>query len=122
MPVQPLASVTVTVIGKSRSASACRRGRRAAESVRPAGSVPLVSVNVAVADAAPVCVKVWLNGALDRAGGRRRVGDGDGLAADGQRVGRAGAGAAVRVGGVTVIGNEPVCVGVPERTPVELRA
>ena len=64
MPVQPLASVTVH--GDRERAGLRRRAgerRRSVDSVRPAGSVPLLSVNVA-APMAPLCVKVWLNGGV----------------------------------------------------------
>ena len=61
MPVQPLLSVTVTTIGNEPGCVGVPERTPALESVRPAGSV-LAVVNVAV-PCAPVCVKVWLNGA-----------------------------------------------------------
>ena len=62
MPVQPLPSVTLTVIGNVPVCVGVPESVPFAASVRPAGSVPLASVNV-VAPMAPLCVNVWLNAA-----------------------------------------------------------
>ena len=62
MPVQPFASVTLTVIGNVPVCVGVPESVPFVASVRPAGSVLAVSVNVA-APIAPLCVKVWLNGA-----------------------------------------------------------
>ena len=59
MPVQPLPSVTVTVIGNEPVCVGVPESVPLAASVRPAGSV-LAVVNVAP-PMAPVCVNVWLN-------------------------------------------------------------
>src|SRR4051794_5275110 len=55
-PVQPFASVPFTVMGKLPVTVGVPERRPALESVRPAGSVPLFSVNVAVPKA-----PVWVN-------------------------------------------------------------
>jgi hypothetical protein len=59
--VQPLPSVTLTVIGNEPVCVGVPERTPAAESVRPAGSEPLLSEKVAP-PMALVCVKVWLNG------------------------------------------------------------
>src|SRR5436853_2941951 len=61
-PVQPWLSVTLTTMGNVPTTLGVPERTPLAESDRPAGSVPLKSVNVAV-PMAPLCVKVWLNGA-----------------------------------------------------------
>src|SRR5437870_10662781 len=61
-PVQPLLSVTSTVIGKLPFTVGVPERTPAVESVSPAGSEPLPSVNVAV-PCAPLCENVWLNAA-----------------------------------------------------------
>ncbi len=61
MPVQPCESVTRTVMGKLPTTVGVPERTPLVESVRPAGSEPLASENVAV-PMAPVCVKVWLKG------------------------------------------------------------
>src|SRR3954453_7683407 len=63
MPVQPWPSVTLTVIGKLPVCVGVPDRTPAVESVRPAGSTPLLMVNVAP-PTAPLWVKVWLNAAL----------------------------------------------------------
>ena len=60
VPVQPLESVTVTVIGKLPTCSGTPDNVPSAASVTPAGSEPLASVNVAV-PMAPLCVNVAVN-------------------------------------------------------------
>ena len=60
--MQPLLSVTFTVIGKQPTTVGVPERTPAGESVSPAGSVPLLSVNV-VAPMALLAVKFWLNGA-----------------------------------------------------------
>ena len=63
MPVQPFESVTVTVIGNVPVCVGVPESTPLEARVRPVGSVPLLSVNVAV-PIAPVCVKVWLKAAF----------------------------------------------------------
>ena len=53
MPKQPFASVALTVIGNDPVCVGVPERTPAAESVRPAGSVPLLSVNVT----APMCCR-----------------------------------------------------------------
>src|SRR5437868_1718341 len=61
MPVQPLASVTLTVIGNVPVCVGVPERTPAVESERPVGSVPLLMVKTAVVCVpAPVWVKVWL--------------------------------------------------------------
>jgi hypothetical protein len=60
VPVQLLPSVTLTVIGKEPVCVGVPERRPAAESVRPAGSVPLASEKVAP-PMAPLWLKFWLN-------------------------------------------------------------
>src|ERR1043166_1635904 len=60
-PVQPWLSVTPTTIGKLPTTLGVPERTPLDDRVRPAGSVPLRSENVAV-PMAPLCVKVWLNG------------------------------------------------------------
>src|SRR5437868_1334378 len=62
VPVQPLASVTLTVIENVPGTCGVPERRPLAESVRPAGSVPLASENVAE-PIAPLCVNVALKAA-----------------------------------------------------------
>src|SRR5437660_1033474 len=62
-PVQPWPSVTLTVIGKLPDCVGVPESTPALESVRPAGSAPLLSENVAP-PMAPLCVKVWLKAVL----------------------------------------------------------
>src|SRR3954468_10615096 len=65
MPVQPLASVTLTVIGKLPGTPGVPESTPAADSVRPLGSVPvLIEKTAGVCVPTPVCVNVWLNAAL----------------------------------------------------------
>ena len=117
MPVQPLPSVTLMMIGKEPICVGVPESVPFVPSVRPEGSV-LVVVNVAP-PIAPACVNVWLNAW--------------------PAVPAATAGfvtaivwhamtsvyvVAVPVQPfesvtVTTIGNEPVCVGVPESAPFE---
>src|SRR5688500_7948194 len=61
VPVQPLLSVTRTVIGNVPPWVGVPESTPFGARVRPVGSVPLASVNVAV-PMAPVCVNVSLNG------------------------------------------------------------
>src|SRR6266498_3086381 len=61
-PVQPLLSVTRTVMEKLPLTVGVPERTPAVDSVRPAGSEPLLSENVAV-PCAPLCEKFWLNGA-----------------------------------------------------------
>src|ERR1700741_3055968 len=62
-PVQPLTSVTFTVIGKEPGCPGVPESPPAVDSVRPDGSDPLSIVNVAgVCVPTPTCVNVWLNG------------------------------------------------------------
>src|SRR5437763_1814900 len=64
IPVQPLASVTLTVIGKLPGTNGVPETTPALESKRPFGSVPLLMVKVAgVCVPTPLWVKVWLNAA-----------------------------------------------------------
>ena len=63
MPVQPLPSVTLTVIGNEPVCVVEPLSSPAAESVKPVGSVPVLSENVAPPTAL-VCVNCWLNAAL----------------------------------------------------------
>src|SRR4051812_21613780 len=60
IPVQPWPSVTLTVIGKLPVCVGVPERTPAVESVRPAGSAPLLIVNVAP-PMAPLWVKFWLN-------------------------------------------------------------
>src|SRR5205807_939558 len=115
VPVQPLESVTVTTIGKAPLPLGVPESVPLAASVRPVGSVEEV-VNVAV-PMAPLCVKLIERGVpagLLVVAGLATV-----------MVGRLMAG--VEGGRVpvrplpavtlTVIGKEPVTVGVPDRRP-----
>ena len=63
IPVQPLPSVTLTVIGKLPVCVGVPERTPAADSVMPAGSVPLLMVNV-FAPIAAGAVKLWLKGTL----------------------------------------------------------
>ncbi|MDP9193281.1 MAG: hypothetical protein M3P06_16405, partial [Acidobacteriota bacterium] len=60
VPVQPFESVAVTVIGKEPVCVGVPESTPFAANVKPAGSVPVANVNVAL-PIAPVCVKVSLN-------------------------------------------------------------
>jgi hypothetical protein len=62
VPVQELASVTVTVIGNEPVCVGVPDSTPFVASVRPVGRVPVARVNVAP-PIAPDCVKVSLNGA-----------------------------------------------------------
>src|SRR6266550_5882098 len=117
VPVQLFESVTVTSIGNDPFTVGAPESTPAVESVRPAGSV-LAVVNVAV-PCAPVCVKVWLNGASTVP----VFTPGFVTLIVWQLI------VSVYVAPVpkqpfvsvalTVIGNAPLTVGVPERTPLE---
>src|SRR5437763_1252180 len=61
MPLQPLASMALTVIGKLPVCVGVPERTPFDASVNPAGSVPPASEKVVV-PMAPTCVKVWLNG------------------------------------------------------------
>jgi len=108
-------SVTVTVIGNVPRLRRCAGETPEAERVRPSEAV--LEVVKVTAPIAPLCVNVALNGVPTVSGRSARIGDCDGLAGDRQCVRRASAGAAFESVTLTVIGNDPVWVGVPERTP-----
>src|SRR5207248_388886 len=61
VPLQPLPSVALTLIGKLPIWVGVPQRVPLADSVRPVGSV--LAVVKVVAPTAPVCVKIWLNGA-----------------------------------------------------------
>src|SRR5947209_8152014 len=61
MPLQPLESVALTVIGKLPVCVGVPERTPLEASVNPAGSVPPASEKVVV-PTPPTCVKVWLNG------------------------------------------------------------
>src|SRR5438270_6069366 len=64
MPLQPLASVTLTVIGKLPGTNGVPETTPALESKRPLGSEPLLIVKTAgVCVPTPLCVNDWLNAA-----------------------------------------------------------
>src|SRR3954451_15958233 len=115
-PKQPFASVALTVIGNEPVCVGVPERTPAADSPSPAGSEPLLSVNVTGAMALPA-VKVWLKGTFTVpvfVAGLVTV-----------MTWQLTVGVYVPPTAVqpfasvtlTVIGNEPVCVGVPDRTP-----
>src|SRR5258708_14537097 len=63
MPKQPLASVALTVIGNEPVCVGVPERTPAVESVKPVGSVPLLSENVTVPTVLPA-VKFWLKAAF----------------------------------------------------------
>src|SRR4051794_39059053 len=112
-PKQPFASVALTVIGNEPVCVGVPERTPAADSPRPAGSEPLLSVNVTGAMALPA-VKLWLNATLTVPLFVAAL-----LSSDLWQL-------MVRMYvalmpkqpfasvALTVIGNEPLCVGVPE--------
>ncbi len=79
VPVQPFASVALTVIGKEPVCVGVPESVPFAASVRPAGSVPEARLNV-TAPMPPVCVNVWLKAVFAAPVVDGRVRDGDRLA------------------------------------------
>src|SRR5207244_1718402 len=115
VPWQPLLSVTLTTMGNEPVCVGVPERTPAVESVRPAGSV-LAVVNVAV-PMAPLCVKIWLNAAPAVpvvTPGLLTV-----MVWQPMTSVYVELAPVLRLLSVTVttIGNVPVCVGVPERTP-----
>ena len=62
-PVQPLPSVTFTVMGKVPACVGVPDSVPFSASTKPGGKEPLLSVKFAALPSAPTCVNVWLNGA-----------------------------------------------------------
>src|SRR3954447_17695247 len=115
-PVQPWPSSTLTVIGKLPDCVGVPESTPPAENVRPAGRTPLLSENVAP-PMAPLCEKIWLKAAFTVP----VVVAGFVTVTTWQLMMRLYVGptpvqppASVTL---TVIGNVPLPVGVPERTP-----
>src|SRR3954453_10214965 len=116
MPLQPLPSVTLTVIGNDPNCAVVPLSRPDALSVYPVGSVPLFRVKVAP-PTAPVCVNCWLKAVFtvpDAVAGFVTVMVWQAMAIEYVAAVPVQPFASVAF---TVIGNEPVSVGVPGRTP-----
>jgi hypothetical protein len=117
VPVQPFESVAVTVTGTDPVCVGVPLSTPLLASVRPAGSVPLASVYVAV-PIAPVCVNVSLNAALAVPfpfAGLFTVIVWQAITIVYVDPVPVQPFASVAV---TVTGNDPVCVGVPLSTPL----
>src|SRR5436305_324480 len=113
---QPLASTTWTVIGKVPVCVGVPERTPAADSVRPVGSVPLLSVNV-FAPIAAGAVKLWLNAMFTVplfVEGLFTVMVWQLMVSEYVAPLPEQPFASVAL---TTIGKVPVCVGVPERTP-----